>query len=235
MAERKLRQGDVGNDVTHLHGLLNAKLRPSPNLPMMGSFTPATKMAVERFQDANWLARDGVVGPCVWAALEGREKYVILNPVVLVPQWTDTTCWAAALSMLLGRSPAQLAPVGVADAGGMFNDAELSRPEGTARFAEMHGLTLLHAQSWTASGLAGLLRGGPLMMNLLWNAPSYAAGKGSPGHMMIIAGIRGDGTDDGSTIRIYDPWPPNRGSIYSLSYGPFMHKMPVSTYQLYRQ
>jgi hypothetical protein len=73
------------------------------------------------------------------------------------------------------------------------------------------------------------------MMNLLWNAPSFVAGQGSGGHMLIIAGIRGDGSDEGTTIRIYDPWPIGKGSIYSLSYGPFMRKLPTSTYQLYHK
>ena len=85
-------------------------------------------------------------------------------------------------------------------------------------------------------GLANMVRAhGPLMMNLLWNAPKYIAGSGSPGHMLIIAGIRGDATPEGTTLRICVPLPMNRGSKYSLTYGPFMRKMPASTYQLFHQ
>ena len=231
-----LHLGNRGPAVTRLQHLLNAKLHPSPHLPVDGHFNPPTRTAVERFQEAHWLSKDGIVGPCVWSALEGRDKYVILHRVTLVPQWTTATCWSAALSMLLGGGPACMSP-GTATADptdGLYNDSDLSRPENTRKFADSYGLTLLHAASWTAEGLAGLLRAhGPLMMNLLWNAPGYLAGVGSSGHMLIIAGIRGDGTEDGSTIRIYDPWPVGKGSIYSLSYGPFMRKLPTSTYQLY--
>jgi hypothetical protein len=233
-----LRLGDRKPEVTRLQQLLNAKLRPSPNLKADGTFGQTTKAAVERFQNLNWLSKDGIVGQCVWSALEGRDKYVILHTITLVPQWTPATCWSAALSMLLGGGPACMSP-GKANAsptGGLFNDSELSRPENTQKFADSYRLTLLLGASWTADGLAGLLRAhGPLMMNLLWNAPSYAAGQGSSGHMLIIAGIRGDGSDDGTTLRIYDPWPIGKGSIYSLSYGPFMRKLPASTYQLYHK
>ena len=237
MATRTILQdGARGADVTRLQQLLNTKLSPSPNLVADGTFGAATLHAVKRFQKAKWLSEDGIVGPCFWSALEGRDKYVILHDVTLVAQWTPSTCWSAALSMLLGGGPACMTPGSAAlgQTGGLYNDASLSRPENTRRFADSYRLTLMHAMSWTAEGLASLLSGhGPLMMNLLWNAPSFMAGQGSSGHMLIIAGIRGDGTEDGTTIRIYDPWPVGHGSIYSLSYGPLMRRLPVSTYQLY--
>ena len=233
--EPMLRRGSSGEFVNRLQQRLNNQLKPSPNLTEDGNFGSNTKNAVVRYQNTNWLSNDGIVGPATWSALEKRDKYVILNNVTLVPQHTQTTCWSAALAMLLGLRAsmlpgnAQLAPEG-----DLFNDSELARPENTTKFADSYGLTLLLGQSWLPNSLANMLRGhGPLMMNLLWNAPDYRAGLGSEGHMLIIAGIRGDGTPEGSTLRIYDPWPLNRGSKYSLTYGPFMRKMPASTYQLY--
>ncbi|MGD0460175.1 MAG: papain-like cysteine protease family protein [Terriglobia bacterium] len=241
-----LSLGAQGPGVARLQQLLNSKMKPSPNLVLDGRFGHDTQAAVERFQAAHWLSKDGIAGPCVWCTLEGRDKYVILHNVNLVAQWTDSTCWSAALSMLLGGAPACMSPGraavspqvrgddGLYHGGGLYNDSILSRPENTRAFADSYGLTLLHATSWMPDGLAGQLRAhGPLMMNMLWNAPRFVMGKGSPGHMVIIAGIRGDGTPDGTTIRIYDPWPIGKGSKYSLSYGPFMGKMPTATYQLY--
>ena len=159
-------------------------------------------------------------------ALHASSQLLLTEPIILI----------SGLSMLLGGGPACMSP-GNATASatdGLFNDSELSKPENTKRFSDSYHLTLLHAMSWGADSLAGLLRSrGPLMMNLLWNAPSFVAGQGSGGHMLIISGIRGDGSDEGTTIRIYDPLPIGKGSIYSLSYGPFMRKLPTSTYQLY--
>jgi len=156
-----LRVGDRKPEVTRLQQLLNAKLRPGPNLKADGTFGPITKVAVERFQVLNWLSTDGIVGPCVWGALEGRDEYVILHRVTLVPQWTPATCWSAALSMLLGGGPACVSP-GNATASptkGLFNDSELSEPGNTKKFADSYHLTLLHAMNWGADSL-GVCCGG---------------------------------------------------------------------------
>jgi hypothetical protein len=238
MATKTIIQiGGSGATVVRLQQLLNSQLNPSPKLTLDGIFGPTTRNAVVQFQDKNWLSKDGIVGPATWSALEKRDKYVILQNVTLVPQQTQSTCWSAALAMLLGVQASMSPGKALTGAGGgLFNDSELARPENTEKFANSYGLTLLLGQSWAPDGLSNMLRAhGPLMMNLLWNAPKYMAGHGSSGHMLIIAGIRGDGTPDGTTLRIYDPWPVNRGSKYSLTYGPFMCKMPTSTFQLYHK
>jgi hypothetical protein len=232
-----IRRGDSVATVSRLQQLLNDQLKPSPMLTVDGKFGNLTRNAVVRFQEKNWLSNDGIVGPATWSALENRDKYKILHNITLIPQHTPSTCWSAALAMLLGVQASMLpGNARTAAGGGLFNDSELSKPENTKKFADSYRLTLLHAQSWMPDGLANMLRiRGPLMMNLLWNAPKYMTGKGSSGHMLIIAGIRGDGSPEGTTLRIYDPWPMNRGSKYSLTYGPFMRKMPVSTYQLFHK
>jgi hypothetical protein len=237
VTKKIIKRGDSGATVSRLQQLMNEQLKPSPKLIVDGKFGNITRNAVVRFQEKNWLSNDGIVGPATWGTLEKRDKYVILHNVKLIPQHTPSTCWSAALAMLLGVQ-ASMSPgnAQTAAGGGMFNDAELSKPDNTKKFANFYGLKLLNAQSWMPDGLANMLRTrGPLMMNMLWNAPKYIAGHGSSGHMMIIAGIRGDGTPEGTTLRIYDPLPMNRGSKYSLTYGPFMRKMPVSTYQLYHK
>ena len=85
--------------------------------------------------------------------------------------------------MLKGRTACMSAGRATADpVDGLYNDSDLSKPENTKRFADSHGLTLLHAKSWEPGALAKMMEiHGPLMMNMLWNAPSFIAGKGSTG------------------------------------------------------
>ena len=100
--DRILRAGSQGPSVRELQQLLNSQVRPRPNLTIDGRFDSRTGAAVRRFQRDKWLVADGDVGRCTWAALRGRERYVTLHRVRLVPQWTTSTCWSAATAMLLG-------------------------------------------------------------------------------------------------------------------------------------
>jgi hypothetical protein len=55
------------------------------------------------------------------------------------------------------------------------------------------------------------------------------------GHAYVISGMVGDGTPNGTMLTIYDPWPPNRRQIRSLSYGQWMGFFPLATtYILHR-
>ena len=158
-----LRQGSTGPEVSNLQNLLNAKLRPSPPLAVDGKFGPKTDKAVRQYQDDNWLVVDGLVGPCTIAALKGTEKYVILHRVTLIPQPSDTTCWAASTAMVLGQSVnsiiAQNRSLGLTDStDGQPNDSSLQQPENMEKFAAANGFGVLYGQSWTASGLAAELR-----------------------------------------------------------------------------
>jgi hypothetical protein len=55
--------------------------------------------------------------------------------------------------------------------------------------------------------------------------------------MIAVVGIRGD--DDasgvGTTLRIYDPWPPNKGKKYSVGYFQWMQQLPTRTYHIYQR
>jgi len=232
--EPTLFVGVHGAAVHELQRLLNRNLRPNPHLTPDGKFGGLTRAAVRRYQSSKWLEIDGIVGRCTWVALRGAERYVCLHRIRLVPQWTTSTCWSAATAMLLGRQ-ACMSPgsAQLGRSGGLLNDSDLADPVNTRRFARSYGLTMLPGRSWLPDGLANLLAKRPLMMNTLWDADSYVQGRGSSGHMRILAGIRGDGSPGGSTIRIHDPWPPHRGRIYSKTYGPFMEGTPAATYQLF--
>lgn len=232
-----LRQGSRGPDVVELQRALNQHLRPSPNLNTNGVFGTRTRQAVFTVQSQNWLVQDGEVGACTWAILRQTERYEILHPVTLVPQQDQSACWLASTSMLLktslGRAsvPASL----LASDGGLLNDSELNDAANTKAFARHFGLHMHYPQTWSASGLAEVLRLGPVATHILWNVAGYVNGTGSSGHFAVIAGIRGDGTEEGTTLRIFDPWPPNRGSISSFGYLKLLNNNPAITYQLFQK
>jgi len=56
-------------EVKMLQQVLNERVAPSPRLTVDGVFGPATKAAVIKFQSANQLEADGVVGTQTWSAL----------------------------------------------------------------------------------------------------------------------------------------------------------------------
>jgi hypothetical protein len=230
-----LRSGSSGKEVGRLQTLLNSKSKIAANLKVDNYFGFDTREAVIQFQRDHWLVHDGIVGPATWSTLEGRDKYVLLYNVKLVPQYTPTTCWSAALAMLLNKEATMMPGMAkLLPNYSLSNDSNLSGPVNTQKFADSYNLKLIHGMSWQASAMADLVQCyGPLMVDLLWNADKFITGKGSSGHMIIIAGIRGDGTEEGTTLRIYDPWPVGKGSKYSLTYGPFMRKMPAGTYQIF--
>ncbi len=53
--------------------------------------------------------------------------------------------------------------------------------------------------------------------------------------MVVIGGIRGDGTALVTTLRIYDPWPPGIGKVASFGYQKLIANVPAYTYQLYQR
>ena len=61
-----LYEGDVGAVVAELQKLLNAK---GSQLAVDGFFGPSTKIAVQKFQQQQGLAPDGMVGILTWAEL----------------------------------------------------------------------------------------------------------------------------------------------------------------------
>jgi hypothetical protein len=55
------------------------------------------------------------------------------------------------------------------------------------------------------------------------------------GHAVVLGGIVSDGTVNGTTLTVYDPWPPNVGSRYSANYLQMMTKFPIATTYLLQQ
>ncbi|WP_280809362.1 peptidoglycan-binding protein [Variovorax boronicumulans] len=233
-----LRQGSRGADVRRLQEALNRKLQPGPALVIDGDYGPFTRMAVRRLQAANWLVEDGEAGPCTQNLVFGNEgRTPILHPVALIPQPAPALCWAAATAMItrstvqavVTRTPAEL----IAGDGGLrtFADAD-DAMTADALFASAHGMALQPAASWTVCTLRTALQGGLLMFDLRWGPKGYAAGAGSPGHMVVVAGIRGDG-DAGTTLRILDPWPPGKGARCSLNHARWSRQVDGNTCRVF--
>lgn len=70
---KTLRRGDAGPEVQRLQRALNLQLDPSPLLRPDGVFGPFTEAAVLRFQGAQGLRADGVVGRQTWFHLLRKE------------------------------------------------------------------------------------------------------------------------------------------------------------------
>ena len=91
--------------------------------------------------------------------------------------------------------------------------------------------------SYRLEALRSKLRRGPLMFDMLWNATEYARGNGSPGHMIVVIGMRGnaDSSGKGTTLRISDPWKPRVGKVYSVGYSKWMAELPTRTYRVFEK
>jgi len=236
MSDPILRAGAQGPSVKELQNCLNASLRPSPNIATNGHFGHATYEAVLKFQKDNWLFNDGIVGDCTWNALRNTETYRVLHRVHLVTQPTVATCWAACAAMLLHQSKPVRAPESMLNKKGeLINDSEQSDGKISLQFCKLFGFTLFAPQSWDPSALAGVLRRGPVMCNALINPAGYVSRMGSESHWIVFAGIRGDGTADGTTIRVCDPIAGIRGYEYSVIYGLVLKFRPTLTYQLFQR
>lgn len=237
MSTPTLKVGSFGPAVRELQALLNSQLTPSPKLVPDGQFGALTAAAVRRFQASKWLVQDGEAGECTMNALRGSEDFIESVSCHLVPQPTPTTCWAASTAMVLGKTVPASAPPGIPTKDGVPNDSDLSDFPTTTAYNRAFGLTLLAPMSWLPSGLAHLIRAhGRLLVNTLWDARGYntptAPGHyiGSGGHYRVFAGLRGN--DRCATVRIYDPWPPNRGAVYSASYARLVQDVLTTTYQI---
>src|SRR6185503_15442921 len=86
-------------------------------------------------------------------------------------------------------------------------------PRDLETLARAFGLHIEPPQTYTVAELRDLLdTSGPLWV-----------GEASAGlHVMVIAGMYGDGTHDGTFMRIVDPWPEGRGERYTISFREFL-------------
>jgi len=230
-----------GMDVAMLQVRLNIWGVPGDDLDIDGKFGPLTREAVRAFQRKFHLDADGIVGSKTQAELEKiADLSSAAHRMSLIPQPTQTTCWAASTAMMTrstvaavrSKTPAEM----ISSDGGLINSSESDQAVVTgARYGAIHGLRCYAPMSWTVSALTAKLRRSPLMFDTLWNAGEYAKGNGSPGHMIVSPAFISDGRLDGSGtyLLIHDPWPPNSGDRYWVEYGDWIRKVPTRTYRIF--
>ena len=236
-----LRSGSTGAHVVNLQKALNRALTPSPGLNPDGIFGAKTLTAVRAFQSQRRITVDGVVGPITQCVLRGGPRPAPrIHNVRLIPQPTDSTCWAAATAMLKGSTvPAIIAatpPHLITGSGGTANFSERAdNVTGNEEFARAHHLRYHAPMSWTTGAFKQLIQTGPVMLSMLWNADEYVAGRGSSGHRVVVYGI--DSDDDptglGTLVHIHDPWRPNFGKTHQKSYYALANETPCFTYGVF--
>ena len=142
---------------------------------------------------------------------ESRQSFDIFHQVPLVPQLTGMSCWAAAAAMILGwRDCIDIDPEELARGSGRWRDyRDGLHPKDIGALARVWGLRTSDVETLTAERLQQLLQAhGPLWV-----------GEASPGlHVVVIAGAHGDGTPDGTSVRVIDPWPIGRGERYTVRF-----------------
>lgn len=246
MTATTLNLGSKGDQVRRLQEALNRKL-PGCALRVDGDFGGNTYAAVRRYQDAAWLVVDGIAGQCTQNALFDLEAYApVQHSRPFIPQPTNSTCWAAATAMLKRSSVPAVKAATPSDmwteAGGLNNESDVANwvPQ-TERYARAHGLRYYAPQSWMPQAFAGLLQFGPVMVDTLWNVGGYltrvpSGYQGSPGHMTLVVGVRGDNdpTGKGTTLMVYDPWEPNTGKKWRVSYYRWVTEVSTRTYRLFQ-
>lgn len=140
-----------------------------------------------------------------------RERFDLWHEVPLVQQLTGMSCWAACAAMLVGwRDCIEIDAEDVARGSGRWNaNRDGLEPKDVEAFARAWDLVVARPREISVPALRGLLEEhGPLWV-----------GEASPGlHVIVLAGMYGDGTPEGTFVRIADPWPVGRGERYTIPF-----------------
>ena len=129
--------------------------------------------------------------------------------VPLVPQPTAVSCWAAALTMVVSnRDQASYAPQTIGEGASMDMDTGYGWSEISNAVSAWH-LSTEGPVSAFPSYWAGLLES---------HGPIWIVEVGAPYHAVVVVGINGDGTAEGTTVTLNNPWPPNAGVVETKSF-----------------
>ena len=208
---RQISIGASSENVRLAQRLLNRHLRRTPGFIRLradGAFGRRTADAVAAFQRLTHISHeDRVIGPTTWRALGVTIE--IDHPVTMRAQHYDMGCWAAAAAMVLDRDMS----VGTNDASLGTSFGLMPELENVERFVSQFGWSV-ESPPGDPRGLASILRAGPI-----WIAGTVIREDGSQGgHVVVISGAWGDGTPEGTYIRIHDPWPVNHGAVAICTY-----------------
>lgn len=224
---RTMRRGSHGFDVEFMQRLLvRADTREHADYPFFGSdgrFDSETDRAVRAFQRRHpGLVVDGVVGPQTWSALGLRTQRE--HNVVRRGQPDDNTCWATAAGIIDASNLATPDSVALTESGRLRD--EITNIEAFARALGWR----MPDRSPTVPELVSMLVRTPL-----WIGVTNEVG----GHAVVLSGVYSDGdpSGHGTMVRVHDPWPPGRGSIYASFVSPLIlrdghARIPVSLIHL---
>ncbi|MFH1465896.1 MAG: papain-like cysteine protease family protein [Pseudomonadota bacterium] len=143
------------------------------------------------------------------------------HTVPLVAQRTGMSCWVAAAAMLVGwRERQDVDGAEVARGAGRWEAYRHGlHPADVHALARAWGLRIEPARRYLVADLYALLAShGPLWV-----------GEADPElHVVVVVGMSGDGTEDGTEVEITDPWPVGRGERYTLSFREFKHNLQTA-------
>jgi len=149
------------------------------------------------------------------------------NAVELIPQDKSNACWLASSSMMetwkTGTHHSLTDTLTVLDASGTSFSDIYNNDRGLAfsdnqLIVQTLGLTALPPASYTIEYLTSILDISPIMAVIMYSANSNIA------HIIVITGISGDGTPDGTTLSVNDPLPLNAGNSYTIKFNDFLSK-----------
>jgi N-acetylmuramoyl-L-alanine amidase len=176
------------------------------------------KLAGEGYRDAIAAGLAGGLVRALALACATRTGFDIWHEVPLVPQVTGMSCWAAAAAMIIGwRDCIHVDPDAIASATGRWGEYRGGLlPSGLPALARAWGLAMEPVRKWSLAHIHDLVEAhGPLWV-----------GEASPGlHSVVLSGIAGDGTVDGTIVRINDPWPIGRGERYQVPFREFQRNL----------
>lgn len=154
-------------------------------------------------------------------AIEDSASFQVKYSVQLVPQMTEVSCWAAAAAMLVSwRQEVSVIPSEIANRIGYWREYdERGYSINDEKVFKYWGLTYFRMTP-NCKGLAKLIaENGPLIIVTMEDPQQQDVA-----HARVIAGVKGDGSPEGTILTIYDPWPVNSGSVYEETYAQFIVK-----------
>lgn len=158
----------------------------------------------------------------LYARSFGTIDYSIPGILPVIPQPTPNTCWAAVFTMMYSWKSNSSIPIGDALAAvganyvAMFNrDIGLDSNSAQSLY-NAAGLEPLYSFNPTIDGWVALLKKyGPLYVDVGYNVANVGT------HAIIVTGISGDGSPDGSSITYVDPI---GGTTNTLKFRDFLAK-----------
>lgn len=192
-----------------------------------GIYGTETKGTIKVFQAKYKLSVDGLAGKQTMAKLDEllptngpplpplpkQVPYTVPGIIDPIQQPTGMVCWATSYAMMVNwkkqaSTPIRdtLIPLGKKWVDYYDTNAGTS-PYDNIDFARTAGMRAEPLQSFSIDGWAMLLRTyGPLWLSYAWQTGGLNGTPTKKGrHIIIIRGLLGDGTPDGTTVQYVDP------------------------------